>query len=348
MANLERKDHTGEVIDEELAKIQREQLIEKYQPKFLGYGGEQIVFSFPNHDSVVAKVHKHKLGDIIIENLEAGIPLDQMTDKWREKNAKDLVLEKGANKELKKYFGKATLQERPYVMKVPVTKTLLKTADQDHLVDQFPVGTHYVQALVRIQEKAPDEAISDEAFSPSARYKEKEILDSVGMKLYQDMNGALLDGRGEVTEEIEIGVGGMIRDLTNEMREDEGLKDVVKDFVENAIRYSEETGEMLDIVGEKNVSFYKKDGKWTYTLIDAKYPMRGSFEKAKEVLGRFQKGEMMSRQDQGDILNMLSYIRSINLLARVSDSDKLLRISERNLANESVNFYNLTHRIFNK
>ena len=44
------------------------------------------------------------------------------------------------------------------------------------------------------------------------------------------------------------------------MKDDEGLRDQVRDFTRRAIEYSTDTGELLDLAGKGNVTFYQKDG----------------------------------------------------------------------------------------
>lgn len=340
-----RLDVSGEGVARELGKIENELMLDQYHPQYLAHGGEHIIFSIPGHPNSVIKVQRNLLARLIYEKLKAGLPIDSEPEDFEQQKDEFLKKERQVNRDLKKYFGKAVLGERPYHLKVPVTKALMNETEFQPIAKRMPEGTVQVSALVRIQEKAPQEATDENAKGPNVNYLEGDVLDSTGMKNYEDLNSVLLDNRGELPEEIPMNMGKRTHELIDLTKEDQELRQVVKDFVERVITYTEDTGEVIDIGGKDNVSFFKKDGKWQYLLIDAKYPERQVFLAGQEVLKKFEKGDPLDFGEKTTLLLTVSYVRIINVIAKAVGSNRFLNITDHPIAGKSRDFYLAMHDI---
>lgn len=334
--------HLEKTVESEFAQLDQESLVEKYKPQFLGAGGEQVVFEFPNHPNIVAKVHKHILAASAFRNIRAGLPLETLPKDFEEGKKRFMEQEKEVNKDLKRIFGRdSVLAERPYGMFVPVTKELMQAVVPDFR-EEFPEGVHQVYTLVRLQERAPEEALDQMSLETRSTYLEMEELDAEGRLDYELANETLLDDNGPLTEEIIEQVGRGMEDFIEELQQDDSLKGAARDFVERAIRFTNETGEQLDLAGEKNAVFYKNEDEWKYLLIDAKYPNRQAYGFAQRSLEKFNHNPHdLSTHDVIRILNALTYTRTLNLLAKLTDSKQFLRYSQKPLAPRSRDIYNV-------
>ena len=231
----------------------------KYKPQFLGYGGEHVVFSFPGKDRIVGKVHKATLEGSIRKNLDSGRPIDALPEGVTDEKKKEFLdAERQRHRVLKAYFDDHVLAERPSIMQVPVNQKLLDAAIENP--PALPNEPVEAWTLVRLQEKAPAEAVADGALSTAFRYREQFELGEHDRDWYERLNAVLLDGTAEFTPDLHDDGFGLVYDILEKMKDDEGLRDQVRDFTRRAIEYSTDTGELLDLAGKGNVTFYQKDG----------------------------------------------------------------------------------------
>lgn len=323
-ANLRREQKDR--IDKELDVLDDELITGKYKVKFLGLGGEHMVFSIESHPNIVAKVDYQKLKKIIELHNQTDTPLDSISDEFKARVNEFIEEDRTRTAELKKFFPGATLKERVYLQTVPVTKQLLAEAltDQDPVVQGFDEGIHNIVTIVRIQEKAPDSAVDERALSIAFSYVEQD--QSFDRDVYKEANKVLIDGEGTVEEKLFRAVlnqNGI--DLLDRMNKDKDLSLVVKKIVEQAIAYITQTGAGLDLAGEHNVSVYKEAKKWKYLLLDAKY---GSnlIEQAKQVLNKINHDQKIEHNEANQLMNALNMIRLINGLAALTGSEKRLDI----------------------
>jgi hypothetical protein len=339
-----RKDFTGEVIQDELDKLSDQELVSKYKPKFLGYGGEHVVFSLPGHPNVVAKVHKGSLEGSVQRYVEDGQGFDVVPEGFEEAKAVFLQKERAVQKNLQKHFGDAIPRERPVGMRVPVTIPILEASIDRDLARAVPDDVHEVLALVRIQERAPEAALSPEAVQTSFQYLEKNV--DLDQDVYASITAMLHDGTELFDEEVLPNVMKGSDAFVRQLSEEPGLAKVIRDFAEHAIGYSEETGELLDLAGPGNVIFYQEDDAWKCLMIDAKYPDRDRFTQAQEQMQRFLDGESLTDEQANWILNALAYVRSINATLALTGSEKRLRLVEADIAPESDRLFELLKKQF--
>lgn len=312
-------------IDNELRKIEGEAVLEKYTPSFLGEGGQHVVFEIPNHPEVVAKVDREALEATIEACLERGVPFEEppeATRKWIERT----VLE---NREavglLREYFGDAVLKERQLVMDIPMTTNLLRVVAGDHM-PELSEGVRHITVPVRIQEKIPQETIEGSIDVGFQYLENSKITGEEYARLHGVLTGGL-SGR----EYLSVFPSG--KQLLAAIDEHPELVEVLKKFTNDAARYTEDTGEMLDLAGLKNALVYQgKDGKWQLRLPDALYPERYQWGPAREAMDTVVNGGDIDGPESFVLMNGLNYSRFMNALAESTGATSRLRLSHGEVA----------------
>jgi hypothetical protein len=123
-----------------------------------------------------------------------------------------------------------------------------------------------------------------------------------------------------------------LAEILSAAQNDTSCRDTVKDFVEKAISFAEEHGEILDIVGDDNVIFTQgKNGEWDYKLVDALFPAppppNGRLSEAKDILEKIQNDQLISERERRSLINTLNFTRAINGLASCLEVDNRIDIT---------------------
>lgn len=133
--------------------------------------------------------------------------------------------------------------------------------------------------------------------------------------------------------------------LMNALRRDGGLRATMRTFVERVIAYSDETDEIIDILGEgDNVLLTRRSmhgrEQCTPVLLDALHPTPRCLHRLPDALMRLsaERSSSNERADVIDALNGLNYVRTMNALARALNLDKrVMRWRRRMTDNERKN-----------
>lgn len=323
----------------------------KYAPEYLAAGGENIVYDIPGRPHIVAKGSKlgvyETLADrdsVNAETVEDSLLLMSMRE--------DLKEESALRKKLFDYFGREHLPpQKKFLMKVPVTKAILDEAEAQFLPthrSRIKKNTDEAWTFVTIQRR--QDLPKEKHASASVGSLEMSILnyrkpsdpdyrlykDEAYMEKYDRVSDALVRGEDEelTTQEImEVIRSPGLRSVIKRIEKEEGFKEALKDFVEKAIEFAEDTGEILDIAGADNVALVKEDGEWTYKLLDPLYPFEDHvLESAREAYLMKQ----MNNKQFNILFQGLNFVRGLNAFAKLSGSKKRLEFLPKSLMNTSV------------
>lgn len=309
------------------ALAEKDSRVDHYEPRFLGQGGEQIVFEMPHHPSVVMKVNTRYLADSLRNlaegNWELGKPLPDFVQEMFSGRIQD---EQRNMQHIKDVFGKdAVLSERLFVQTVPITRGLVKEAipDRPELISIVPEGGADVWTVVRIQERFPKEATGEDVVDLNFNYVEKEEWNPDD---YAAITQELLLGNGEHAEKyLERAWGERFLDAKRAQENPEFLG-ALRTFVENAVRYTHESGKILDLAGTHNAFLFPKEGYWRLLLPDVDYPLRSvTIKEAEEAIERLELTSSSLGEDAVSVGNALNYARFINALAVYSGSSARVR-----------------------
>ena len=234
----------------------------------LATGGESEVYELIGRSDVVVKFDWNVTLKIAHENNKQNLPLDSLDDEKISALQKSLKVEEEAYNDFKQHFGQHALVQKRYLIKIPYRKIETQIIG---IIEKYKTTIdppEYIWTIARIQRKVN--------FEEYEREFEGEFQD----------DGSLS--------------GPDISDFLKE--NDPGFKQVLKDFVKRSIKYTNDTGHILDITGKRNVVFLKNEDGWDYKLIDAFYAGESRIEQAK-------------KGNQAAIINASNYLQAISKLA---------------------------------
>jgi hypothetical protein len=316
-------------------------LISEYRPKFLGKGGEQIVYEIPEHPDIVIKVATEPLRKIAEWNVAHDRPLDSMPPELEPHVREYLVQEDARYRQLKKYFGAAHVpDQKEFLMKIPVTKNILRALYNN---GSPPFATNEAWSVVTAQKRVA--ALSDPGrLSIVAGYAEQS---DVSEKSYNQATKHLVFGEGPEEklndrDFFEVQSYPDLKELLEKSGSDENLKATLKTLVGEIISYAEETGEIFDLAGQDNIVLYQKDGKWTYSLVDTRYPGEGQMvNKARAALLKLSTEGELDEKEKNILLNIFNFVRTVNGLAEQLGAQKRINIVPENANLKEIDFLNM-------
>ncbi|MCR4256742.1 MAG: hypothetical protein NUW08_03490, partial [Candidatus Uhrbacteria bacterium] len=291
----------------------------------------------PGRPDIVVKGSKFGLHESLaydpdspkVESVEDSILLMDLQD--------DLKIEAATRRKLFEYFGREHVPpQKKFIMKVPVNEDILNEVGRYGPIEKDVDEAWTIVTVQRKQELPKGNYVSASIgnLEPNIlHYRKLEndeyrlYKDEKYMKEYERVSDALVRGKDDdvtveqMTEVIRSpGIGSVAR----RANEDPEFKQVLREYVEKAINFAEETGEILDIVGADNTVFVKEDSKWTYKLLDPIYPFDNQLlEKARKVY----LGEKVSDEESKDsnaLFQAMNFVRGLNAFAKISGSEKRL------------------------
>lgn len=332
MSELGQKFEQGNTADHEsrpdeevfdVSGVTNDEIVKKYQPKFLARGGEHMVYEIPGHLDVVAKIDINSLRKLLeyrVKNRERGEAPDSIAEADRVKIDEQLRVKRARYEKMREIFGRErVLPERAFFMKVPITDDICEAIFEGRVPNSVKAdAATETWAVVKIQRTAP-ELKNTERFGIVGGYVEQLEPDP---DAYRRITAALVENDKNAhftTEEFRELQGSPLKELLEKAEIDVALRNLLTDFVRRAIRYTNETGELLDLAGFDNVPLWREpDGAWNYRLVDALYPgyvNGGKLELSREALRRAVAGEKLEDEHRYPLLNAVNYVRLVNGLA---------------------------------
>ncbi|MCC7523057.1 hypothetical protein IT407_04670 [Candidatus Uhrbacteria bacterium] len=285
-------------------------ILKKYPAHFLAKGGEHFVYEIGSKET-------GDLRDVVVKGSAqmAQVMTRELEDKGVEKPS-DLPFER--QEIFKRYLHE---DEQKYL-------ALRKTFGADHVMPQ----RRYIMN-VPINEDIAEEIFGEESDKEDCwtlvtlQKRAKELSES---------KFAILDMGTEYVERSPVGPSEYARGkaessldrrssiLLMQAMKDPQLREQVEDFVKKAVTYTENEHEILDLIGSRNVYFYKKEqddgtSRWSYRILDGFYakPRIKILDKAKAAIGYFEEhGELKNKSEANVLMNALAYARSINAMAK--------------------------------
>lgn len=247
LANETRKERVQKALD----AIGEHRVINKLHPELLGEGGMHAVFSVDGlPKDVVAKVRRTTINEALYL-VKKGRDLKN----FRTFLQSELRRERASAKLARQYFGNYILRERIGIMDVPITNDLLQEISRpDQTPPEVSPGIYEVPALVTLQDRAPEAAFGEGSESMQLYYLEYAIENfKEAEQFYNDINRRYLDGESggdpdfgvRVLSVNEKGVSESL-ELLDCIKQDERLRDKMIDFIVKAMKFSRETGNIVD------------------------------------------------------------------------------------------------------
>lgn len=304
----------AEIFD--LLKATDRDLVQRYQPKFLARGGEHVVYEIPDHPNIVVKGDAQSFYKVQEWNASHGLPLDGMDPEFIPEIQEHLQNHRARMQRLTEYFGAAHVPRmREHLMRVPMTDAIIRSI---HLGEPPAAakGMREAWGIVRVQRRAPELA-DPTCASVVSGYAEQQPQEP---DQYARVTRSFVDGDASAVcsvEDAHVLVSAPMRELLVRAANDGVLRETLRDFVERTIRYTAETGEMLDLAGFGNVTVFQTDAGWSYRLVDALYPSaRKTMDRVREAITKAAQGVPLDENETIIILNAVNFARTMNILAR--------------------------------
>lgn len=305
------------------------ELIQQYKPRFLARGGEHLVYLVDGHPNLVIKASSYKIKDSILNISKDGVNYDDpcLEAKARTQYSDEIKHKNDEIRSLKSFFGDVhMLKERRYLMKVPVTFTLLEEIfNKDYFKRPLPVeaarGIKEVWTHVVIQEFS--EVPKDES-RLSMTYGFFIEDSDIDFKKYQEVTDSIIGSNypGFNREEF-LGLqdhskNKSLSKIIELAENDLSLRNLLKSFVSTTIQYAEKTGQILALAGEDNVLFYKDGEFWNFVLVDA-LPNSPDpiFKATKEIGQKISNNVILTSEEREYLKRGINFVRTINGIALI-------------------------------
>jgi hypothetical protein len=326
-----------DTVNYELDKVEHE-LVSKYQPKFLTKGGEHIVYEIAGHPDVVVKVSTGPLKRIIDWNIEHHLPTDLLPKEIELLACEYLAKERARYQKVKGYFGSEHVpSQKEFILKIPITEGILNALYEG----KSPAEVSEVWGVVMVQKRV--EALADpKHLAIVGGYSEHgEVPEDV----YAIATEHLVFAKNP-QEKIEkdlflkIQSPNELKALLEMAERDTNLKAVLKELIEKIISYTEDTGEIFDLVGQDNIVLSQKNGEWDYVLVDTRYPGESKMvDEAKVVLLKLSSGSEIDGHEKNILLNIFNFVRTVNGLAEQVGAQNRLNIVPEAMGSGRINFF---------
>lgn len=319
------------------------ELVLQYAPEYLDEGGENIVYGIPGRPDIVVKASRYGMFESLTSDPSTvraeSVGENKVLKQMKREISKDSGYAK-TRRELVEYFGrKHVTPQKKFLIKVPVTPEELDDMRKRYAtffgVDVPDAEEAWTYVTVQRREKfgTANHASANVGNLEHNLLREGLHKNKNHMQTYRRLQSALVWNEGEITNEEIVTVINTygIRMLAIKVKQEPSLKAALKDFVEKAIRYAGETGEIIDIAGRDNISFIKEKGEWTYKLLDPVYPFE---DQVLEKSRRYYAAKPDSAHESNVLLQGINFVRGLNALAQLSGSEKRLEFLPASLRRE--------------
>lgn len=291
------------------------ELIEKYKPVFLARGGEHLVYAIPSHPEIVAKVSLDTVEVMMRWNELHENPLDDMSSELMA-HAREYIAREGERYAIMKGFFGAdhVVSQKKFPIKIPFSEI----RKMHRFNEEVPDAIKDVWGIMTIQKKVV--GLADPShLSLVAGYAErsKNLSEGVYKKVTDHLIGDV-DRDVPLREEqfLDVQSGASLKRLFVVMREDGELRDVVREIITKILDYAENTNEIIDLAAQDNLSIYRKDGRWTYALIDTLYSgQHNMLGLTRDIVDKLVAGHVLDGQEENILLNAVNFTRTVNGIA---------------------------------
>ena len=277
-------------------------LIDAHAPEVFAAGSEHVVYTIPEHPSVVVKVDVESILTCL-QALEGGESLEYYESALSRTHGEYITRVRTLLSELRSYLGEEHVPRQRYIwFRAPLTKEI-----RDHLGAPDSKISEVV-VLGVVQKKIP-ERIQGEAFSVTAR------MSNIDPSRLGDVVDAAIRTPDNIVDCSTPAVDAVRDFLTTHP----DARDVVTSFVRDVIQYSQTTQRVLDLAGEGNAVLIERDGAWTYRCIDVINPGRiPAISSLHQAYTYFLEHDSFDPEiNVRRIIAALNYVAFVNTLARM-------------------------------
>lgn len=318
--------------------------IGRLRPELLGEGRTRVVFELrrdahtrpdcslvekERNRGVLVKVDKGATEAALRDILRTGNL--EISQEIREALSRRLVSERFALKSFYQRFRNIALPEKIFLRKIPLSRAAIEEFFPDiALPETFPSSLE-LPTLVYAQERAPAAAFGSSSHELLFRCTEREASPSDsalfhGNRTFVDLHTSWHDIRQL------SGISPEVRKILLTLDQEPGLRDVLRDFCEQSLKYVQDTGEILDLFGADNARLYQDEkGVWHILLIDA-YARGRVFAHAQEAIRAASLNYPITDNEALALVSSLNYVRNMNALALAVNASGRFKIFPSDIA----------------
>lgn len=324
----------SETLQKEMKKLGRYKIIAGYKPEYISEGSESVVLEVADHPGIVVKLFMRECGEVMRFNHHHGLAPESVASEIKQMMIEKEREERGRMEMLKKYFPHAPLAERRYVMQVPMTNDLAKMMFGEKVPTFSEKKTFTIPARVRFQERLPQEAQGKNALDIRLSYIESTVTSNEEYERLFAITEGSHRGERAYFEAYELG-----RKMLEFLEKHPDARPAIREFVSNAIAYSEQTGEALDTAGRNNIILYRDaEERWKIIMPDGMYPEKQLWKQARAVAEKYLPGADLSPHDAFLLAHGMNYARTINALADISGTPQRLSLSRGKIPGKGREF----------
>jgi len=322
-------------------------------------GGEHLVYISERIPGVVVKISSNTLRFV----LRCGEPIDKPSDETLQAIEQEELLQRGERMtRICSYFGsKHTLEERRYLLPVPLSSSLLAAA--------LGGRPSYSQELSTLQRHLSDGAAATawavvtvqpylaagNALSLVGGYSDDGAkADTLDAMIYSQVTHALVfSGRPieffdrqqflRVQTRRELGV------LLETLDHDAALRAAVRSLLRNIYDYVRDTGEILDTAGPGNILLILDGTTWNYLLVDAlSIHNEPVLHLARIAVTKLLSGSEITGRERLFLMKALNFLRTVNGIGACVDLNSDIILSDQTLSFGSIDCLRETRQLVAK
>lgn len=332
-----------------------EELFKQYDPELVFIGNKAIIYRLSEEHSFVVKILVAPIRQAVREGESWSRPVQLFRDTVI---AQEVDVKMMRQHRLEAFFGKHhTLRERRYQIVLHLTQKIVSDILQCRRLDDA------LKAKFKTDwdSGALTELWTVAVFQEHSVYVEqKDRLTLIGG--YCEINNQHIDevdyklitrsllssdyssefSRNSFLNIQRNGHDEYLTHLVERAENDENLYEQVKEFAAKAVRFSSETGEILDTAGKDNIIFYRKNDGWNYLLTDA-LSMHNEqvISETRSAIEDLVTGTEITLRQRLFILKTINYMRTLNGLTRILKLENTLHLGVASEAVARIDFLQL-------
>lgn len=290
-------------------------LLDRYKPEPISGGAEHVVFRIPNHPTIVVKVEHNRLYQKLAAKDYAPYSDAERAALGQERNRRA--------KELARYFGPRALAQKVGVAHLPIPPYI-----RAQFLKHDPGVPEELDLVATVQIASrgigQEEALS---FTEPAAYPVEPQPD-------ETKDGALaawaIGSKALSPRETGVLLAKRFPGFSQkvwEIRDTSWGEQVLREFVQSAIRYSRETGEAMDLIGSNNVVFFRNEkARWEFECLDTLFKRPRLLAKARRILEEAAADPSRSLQEDelDELVFAVQYVEMVNAVAVMVGSPERL------------------------
>ena len=279
-------------------------LFTDYQLTYINKGSEKLVYESEKHPNIVIKAEIEPIKEYL-----------HTSDERFHQETREYMARKSARfSELKKYFGKDHVHnQKQFAVTIPMNPQLYFNIFQK-FVDETVTDA---RTIITVQKKAIE--LTDKRCHQIVSYY-AENQDNLAAAYKENTRKFIYNSahKDNVTSD-EMLLSSIqppessLPQLLDACKHNTDMRASLREFTARAAIYTNNTGEILDILGGGNVTLFPDGKTWSYKLIDAVHPIEKAFIITKQALPQLD--ENLNTDGKTIIANTINYTRTINGLA---------------------------------